>query len=91
MRVPRSTARSEVEIPAGTQPGATIVLRGKGMPPLRRGRHGDLRVVVNVVIPRRLNKRQRELLTELADSMAPENLANDESVFSKLRRSLFAS
>jgi molecular chaperone DnaJ len=91
VRVPLLDGEEEVEIPAGTQPGATILLRGKGMPPLRRGRHGDLRVVVNVVIPRRLNKRQRELLTELADSMGPENLANDESVFSKLRRSLFAS
>jgi molecular chaperone DnaJ len=91
VRVPLLDGEEEVEVPAGTQPGATIVLRGKGMPPLRRGRPGDLRVVVNVVIPRRLSKRQRELLTELSDSIGPENLASDESVFSKLRRSLFAS
>jgi molecular chaperone DnaJ len=89
--VPLLDGQEEVEVPAGTQPGATIVLRGKGMPPLRRGRSGDLRVVVNVVIPRRLSKRQRELLTELADSIGPDNLVSDESVFSKLRRSLFAS
>jgi len=91
VRVPLLDGEEDIEIPAGTQPGATIVLRGKGMPALRRGRHGDLRVVVNVVIPRRLNKRQRELLTELAESMAPENLEADESVFAKLRRTLFAS
>lgn len=91
VRVPLLEGEEDVEVPAGTQPGATIVLRGKGMPPLRRGRHGDLRVVVNVVVPRRLDKRQRELLTELADSMRPENLEADESVFSKLRRTLFAS
>jgi molecular chaperone DnaJ len=91
VRVPLLEGEEEVEVPAGTQPGATILLRGQGMPPLRRGRTGDLRVVVNVVIPRRLSKRQRELLSELAESITPENLASDESVFSKLRRSLFAS
>jgi len=90
VRVPLLDGEEEIEVPAGTQPGDTIVLRGKGMPPLRRGRHGDLRVVVNVVVPRRLNRRQRELMQELADSMGPENLSSDESVFSKLKRSLFA-
>jgi molecular chaperone DnaJ len=91
VRVPLLDGEEDVEIPAGTQPGSTILLRGQGMPPLRRGRTGDLRVVVNVIVPRRLSKRQRELLTELAESMEPENLVSDESVFSKLRRSLFAS
>jgi len=81
----------EVEIPEGTQPGATIVLRGRGMPPLRRGRPGDLRIVVNVVVPRRLDRRQRELMQELADSLSDENMTSDESVFTKLRRTLFAS
>ncbi|HEU4656334.1 MAG TPA: molecular chaperone DnaJ [Capillimicrobium sp.] len=91
VRVPLLDGEEDLEIPPGTQPGTTIVLRGKGMPPLRRGRSGDLRVVVNVVIPRKLNRRQRELLEELAESMGPENLASEESMFSKLRRSIFAS
>jgi molecular chaperone DnaJ len=91
VRVPLLEGEEDVEIPEGTQPGSTIVLRGKGMPPLRRGRSGDLRVVVNVVIPRKLSKRQRELLHELSETITPENLSSDESVFSKLRRSLFAS
>jgi molecular chaperone DnaJ len=78
----------EVEIPAGTQPGAVLTVKGKGMPALRRqGRFGDLRVVANVVIPRRLTARQRELLDELAESVAPEQLrADDESMVGKLRR-----
>jgi molecular chaperone DnaJ len=56
------------------------------MPALRRGRHGDLRVVVNVVIPRRLSDEQRELLERLAASLGEENLRSDEGVFSKLKR-----
>ena len=55
---------------------------------LRRGRRGDLRVVVNVVIPRRLNEEQRELLERLNGTLTEENLAAEESMFAKLRRTL---
>ena len=76
-----------VEVPAGTQPGAILPVRGAGMPSLRRaGRSGDLRVVVNVVVPRKLTKHQKKLLREVADSMTAENLGSDESVVGKLRR-----
>jgi molecular chaperone DnaJ len=77
----------EVEIPAGTQPGKTITLRGRGMPRIGGGRRGDLHVVVDVSIPRRLNGRQRELLRELADSLDEGQLQDaDESVVGRLRR-----
>jgi molecular chaperone DnaJ len=76
----------EVEIPAGTQPHETVIVRGAGMPALRGRRTGDLRVVVNVVVPRHLNHKQRELLEQLADSMSAHNLRTEEGVFGKLRR-----
>jgi molecular chaperone DnaJ len=77
-----------VELPAGTQPGEVITLRGEGMPSLSRGRRGNLRVVVNVVIPRRLSHEQRELLERLNGTLTSENLKTDESMFAKLRRAL---
>jgi molecular chaperone DnaJ len=77
-----------IELPAGTQPGDALTLRGHGMPSLGRGRRGDLRVVVNVVIPRRLSEEQRELLEQLKATLTPENLRSDESMFAKLRRAL---
>ena len=84
--VPTLDEPLELDIPAGTQPHETLRIRGRGMPALR-GRHkGDLRVVVNVVIPRRLRREQRELLEQLADSMTDDNLRGEEGVFSKLRR-----
>jgi molecular chaperone DnaJ len=86
--VPTLDGPVPVEIRAGTQPGETIVLRGRGMPPLSRGRTGDLRVVVNVVIPRRLSRRQRELLDELADTLTEDNLREDEGMLAKLKRAL---
>ena len=89
LEVPTLDGPESIDVPAGTQPGEILVLRGKGMPGLRRaGRLGDLRVVVNVVIPRRLNSEQRELLERLAESITDENLRADEGMVSKLRRLL---
>jgi molecular chaperone DnaJ len=78
----------EIEVPAGTQPGTVVTLRGRGMPSIGRGRRGDQRVVLNVVIPRNLSGRQRELLDELHASLTEENLreGEPESILGKLRR-----
>jgi molecular chaperone DnaJ len=80
----------ELDLPAGTQPGETMVVPGEGLPPLRGGRRGDLRVLVNVVVPRRLTGEQRRLLERLRESLTEENLRSDEGVFAKLRRAFRA-
>ncbi len=57
----------DVDVRPGTQPGTEIRLRGKGVPHLRRqGQRGDLHVIVNVVVPSKLSKHQRELLEAFA-------------------------
>ena len=67
--VPTPDGEELVEIKPGTQPGAEIRLRGKGVPHLRRpGSRGDLHVLVDVRVPTRLSARQRELLEELSRS-----------------------
>jgi molecular chaperone DnaJ len=87
VRVPTLDGDEEIEVPPGTQPGAVVTLRGRGMPSLGRGRRGDQRVVLNVVVPRNLSARQRQLLEELAGSLGEDNLrAPEESLFSKVRR-----
>ncbi len=78
---------ASIELPAGTQPGEVLSVRGAGMPGLRRGQ-GDLRVIVNVVVPRRLTAEQRELVERLNESLTEENLRSQESMFAKLRRAL---
>jgi len=88
LTVPTLEGEAPIEVPAGTQPGEVLTMRGQGMPDLRRGRPGDLKIVVNVVVPRRLSARQRELLEELSGSLTEENLRSDESMFAKLRRAL---
>lgn len=52
-----------LEIPVGTQDGTQIVFRGKGK--AYRGGKGDLTIILRVVVPRRLSKRQKELYEEL--------------------------
>jgi molecular chaperone DnaJ len=65
--VPTPDGDEPIEIKAGTQPGTEIRLRGKGVPHLRRaGVRGDLHVLVDVKVPTRLSKRQRELLHAFA-------------------------
>lgn len=88
LEVPTLDGSASIELPAGTQPGEVLTLRGAGMPALRRSRRGDLRIVVNVVVPRRLSPEQRELMERLNDSLGEENLRSQESVFAKLRRAL---
>ena len=89
IRVPTLDGDVPLEVPAGTQPGETIVMAGRGFPPVgRRGRTGDLRVVVNVVIPRRLNRKQRDLLEKLSDSLTEDNLREHEGMLAKLKRAL---
>lgn len=88
VEVPTLDGPVEVEIPPGTQPHDTLTVRGAGLPSLRGrpGRGGDLRVVVNVVVPRHLDREQRELYERLAGSMAEHNLHSDQGVFAKIRR-----
>ncbi len=86
VEVPTLDGPVELEIPAGTQPQTVLHVRGAGMPALRGRRKGDLRIVVNVVIPRHLSRDQRELLERLSESLTDHNLRTDEGVFSKLKR-----
>ncbi len=57
-----STAK--LKIPSGTQPNAHMVLRGKGMPRLHSSGRGDIYVVLTVEIPKKLSRKQKDLLED---------------------------
>jgi molecular chaperone DnaJ len=88
LRVPTLEGMASVQLEPGTQPGEVLTLRGEGMPAIGSSRRGNLRVVVNVVVPRRLSGEQRELLEAFNASLSAENLRSEESLFAKLRRAL---
>ena len=56
--------RAKIKIPAGTQHGKQLRLRGKGMPLLRGSGHGDLYIKIITEVPSNLSSKQRELLEE---------------------------
>ncbi len=55
---------STVTLPAGTQPGQVLRLKGKGLPELNRSRHGDHYAEIVVEIPTKLSKQERKILEE---------------------------
>jgi molecular chaperone DnaJ len=65
LEVPSLDGPVTLDVPKGTQCGAVLRLKGKGMPYLGQSRHGDLLVEVIVQTPTRLNARQEELIREL--------------------------
>ncbi|NLN69913.1 MAG: molecular chaperone DnaJ [Chloroflexi bacterium] len=85
IRVPTLNGEVDLRIPAGTQPGKTFRLRGRGIPHLRGSGTGDQLVTVSVRIPTRLSGEQRELFELLAKTMDPDIKIQDQSFFDKLR------
>jgi len=84
VKVPTMDGPAVLTIPAGTQHGAVFRLRGKGAPLLRSSKRGDQVVTVRVVVPDRLNDKQRKLLQELGESLGLEALSKDNrSLFEK--------
>ncbi|MCL2818331.1 MAG: molecular chaperone DnaJ [Actinomycetia bacterium] len=55
-----------LEIPAGIQSGERVKVSGKGMPVMNRDMYGDLYCHIEVVVPRKLTARQRELMDDLS-------------------------
>src|SRR5579872_1451510 len=66
IEVPTLSGRTHIKIPAGTQPGTTFRLKGKGMKNIQGFGSGDLHVRVNVEVPAHLNHAQKAKLQEFA-------------------------
>ncbi|MFT3881059.1 MAG: molecular chaperone DnaJ [Gemmatales bacterium] len=67
LEVPTLTGAASLTLPKGTNHGDVFRLRHKGMPDLRGRGHGDLLIRTLIDIPKKLTKRQEELLRELAE------------------------
>jgi molecular chaperone DnaJ len=85
--VPTLDGDEDLAVPAGTQPGEVLTLRGRGMPDLRTRRRGDLRIVVDVVVPRTLTAEQREHFRALAGMLTDADRLGDEDLDANARGS----
>jgi molecular chaperone DnaJ len=87
--VPTPTGALEVELAPGTQPGAVHTVRGRGMPSLATGRHGDLLVEIDVRVPTCLSAEQRVELLRLEETLGEDAYRDDDDGFLGKLKSTF--
>ena len=83
--VPALDGDIEVQLKPGTQPGEVKSFRSRGVPVLQGYGRGDLKVVVNVLVPRKLTDEQRELLEQFAELSGEATYEVDQSFLDKVR------
>ena len=86
--VPTLIGTEQLSIPAGTQSGKILKLRGKGIPHLHHNGRGDQLVQVMVWVPTKLSAEDRKALQTLAGSETFKPPKTDRSFFEKLRETL---
>jgi molecular chaperone DnaJ len=85
IEIPAIGGNVTLKIPEGTPSGKELRVRGKGVPFLNERGSGDLIVKVMVEIPRKLSRAQRELVSQLAESLAVENKPASASFLEKMK------
>ncbi len=85
VEVPTVDGRIVQHIPEGTQSGTKFRLRGQGIQYLNGRGHGDQYVIVDVEIPKKLNRTQREALKAFEDSLKDENYEKRKNFFKNLK------
>jgi molecular chaperone DnaJ len=83
--VPTLGGKVEFPISPGTQSGRVYRLRGKGVPHLSGSGRGDQFVRVTVEVPRHLNKKQKELLEQFAQTMGEAQTPRSKTFFDKVK------
>ena len=75
-----------MKLPAGTEAGEIVRLRGRGVPRLQASGRGDLFLHVRVRTPKKLNAKQKKLLKSYADSLEESyGLEEERSFFDKVK------
>jgi molecular chaperone DnaJ len=83
--VPTMEGDYKLKIPEGTQSGTSFRIRNRGVPVLNGHGKGDLFVEVRAQTPGKLNKRQRELLSELGELSPVENKPQRRSLLGRMK------
>jgi molecular chaperone DnaJ len=86
--IPTFEGEHKLKVPAGTQSGQELRIKGRGVPTLRGRGRGDLVVHVEVQIPKKLSPRQRELLEELASITDIDEKHDKRGFFDRIKSAL---
>lgn len=88
IKVPTLDGQVVMKVPEGTQPGKILRLKGKGIASLRNGARGDQLVTIKVVVPTKLNDKQKDALKKFAE-ISGDNINPEEKSFLKKIADLF--
>ena len=77
-----------IKVDAGTQSGAILRVRGKGVPDINGYGRGDLLVYVQAWTPKKLDREEKEMLEKLrkSDNFAPQPTKMDRNFFERLKK-----
>jgi len=75
----------KLTIPAGTQTGSTFRIKGRGISKRGGSARGDLYVTVNVAVPSKLSREQKDLLAKLAATIETENKPIQKKILEKVK------
>ncbi len=87
--VPTLEGKVSYKVPAGTQPGTTFRLKGKGVRNVRSDKMGDLYVKVNLEVPTKLNGKQKKIIEEMGKTVT-EDCYQKKSSFAEKLKDLFS-
>lgn len=86
VHVPTMEGKATLKIPPGTQSGTTFRLKGRGLPHLRGGAHGDQLIRIHVEVPTTLTAEQRRKLEEFAHACGDADEPVARSFFDKAKK-----
>jgi molecular chaperone DnaJ len=86
IEVPTLAGKAEIKIPAGTQPGTTFRLKGKGVKNVQGYGHGDLHVRVLVEVPTHLTSAQKAKLQEFGELCNGKESPLSQGFFEKAKK-----
>jgi molecular chaperone DnaJ len=84
LEVPTIHGTKKLKIPKATQSGQRFTLEHEGVPHLRGNGRGDMIVEVKVATPKKLTKRQKELLQEFGELERKKQKDNEEGLLKKV-------
>jgi len=85
IEIPGIDGAVTLKVPEGTQSGKELRVRGRGVPYLNDKGRGDLIVKVVVQIPKKLSRAQRDLIAQLAETLAVENKPASPGLLDKMK------
>ena len=91
IEIPTLDGATTIHVAAGTQHGALFRVDRAGLPNLRNGNRGDLVVVVQLIVPRKLNDSQQKLLREYAETEDLDVNETGSSLWEKIKDAVTGS